>query len=165
MWWVGALGWLALIGAGVQGLGLGDLDTDVTGFEPHLLIGSLGALLVVFSSGWIAVYLVLTGRLLGRSLPAIPSEDGLYRSVQGRSRLAVPVAVLAALAVLATAAMAVPAFTGRWPGAVHWVLGSAAVLLQALSLGVLWPHLGRHEELIRRADRALGAPGSPDSPA
>lgn len=153
MWYVAVAGLVLLVATGLLGYGI---DGDDGRFQLHLLLGLGSGMLLFFAHGWIAVYLLLTGRLLRASVPAAERGD-LFATVLRRGRWAVPLALLAAVAAAALVAGGVPVFTGKVSHAVHQAAFVGVVLLEVAALLVEWPLLGRHETLIRDTDRRLAA--------
>lgn len=152
IWFVGLLALLLFTLAGAGGL---RVEVDSDGFRWHLLLGLGSSLLAVFAHGWVVVYLLLTGRLLRRTLGA--PAAGPHRVVARRSRWAWPLALAAALGSLGVLAGSAPVYTGRLSAAAHQGMFWGALALQLAALAAEWRALGLHERLIRATDGRLGA--------
>lgn len=153
MWYVAVAGLVLLVATGLLGYGI---DGDDGRFQLHLLLGLGSGMLLFFAHGWIAVYLLLTHRLLRTSVPAAERGE-LFAAVGRRVRWGLPLAFVAAVAAAALVAGGVPVFTGKWSHAVHQAAFVGVALLEVAALAVERPLLERHETLIRETDRRLAA--------
>ena len=138
------LGWL---GTGARGFRVAD-DSTLVG---HTLVGFVALLAILLTQSWIAVFALVSTRLVRRRAEAGRAE--LLRSL-GRARTtAVVAALLASGAALVQFTVSNALYPGRLVARTHlWAaLGSALVV--ALALAVEAAALARHGRAIGALDR------------
>jgi hypothetical protein len=150
---------LLFIGAGVHAY-LVPVDEDPA---THVLVAVAAALLLVLPHLWSILYLWGTGRAVRQEVEEKRASPRVMSEVRRFRRRAVPPAVLASAAALATLGLGNQALlsSGSWLHAtLFFVTLGFQVWALAAERGSLWANAALLDELDRRA-RAAAAQGAP----
>ncbi len=140
------------------------------GSTRHLSIGLLGALAAVGAQTLLILFMIITGRVLRSAMEARPlAPEFLAEANEFFARKsAYPVAVLAALAVVAAAVLGYGERGFGAPAAVHMLVGLAAVAFNLAALPLGYRALRENQRLLDRVaaelDRLDAQPDAPPPP-
>lgn len=148
---VGVLAALGFAATAVLGYPLAG-NTD-PGLQRHILVGLASTLLLLFSHGWILLYLIATGRVIRQT------EPGHVEAARRFKLRCFPPLVLAMALAVATFVLGAGAFTAQAEPAVHHALFFATLAAQALALWIEWRVLDDNERLLGEIGERLESLG------
>lgn len=148
---LGGLGLVSVAGAGYRWFG----DQRL-----HILLALIVSLILLFAQSWISIYLVGTGRLIGKTVKAHgfdPGEDDLRRRLVRRALPWLGVAALGVLAAFSSGAISMIRQGDAQPRLWHHAIFFAAFVLQFAALVAARPGLVETERRIRSLDQRIGS--------
>lgn len=162
------IGWLATLGIAVAGL-LGYIVGEAfPSMTPHILVGFVASLLLLFSHCWILFYLIGTGKAIREAVEEYGLEQALIEQTKSFKNESYPWLMGAMSLVIATFVMGGGAYTGATAGWVHHLLFYLALATQVWTLAIEGRVLMANERLMAGIDSrvaASAAPALPVSPA
>ena len=151
------VGWLATLGLvanAVLGYLLGSTLPSLT---PHLLLGLVACLLLLFSHSWVMFYLIGTGKAIKDAVRDHGLDPAFAEETKRFKNASYPWLMLAMALVMATFILGGGVATGFVPSWVHHVLFYAAIPAQGYALWIERRILGDNERLMADVDRRLVA--------
>jgi hypothetical protein len=146
---LGLLGLLTFAASGV--LGYGHFFEEA--LRVHVLVGLCACLLVLFSHGWIVMYMLGLARAARRWQLRHGGAGELAAQSAAWSRRTAPAGVCAVALCLAAFALGSAVLAHSVPSALHHGAFYAALAVQAWALGVERRALAASDRLILAADR------------
>ncbi|HVR29814.1 MAG TPA: hypothetical protein VMS86_09810 [Thermoanaerobaculia bacterium] len=149
------VGWLATVGFvanGVIGYLLGDTLQALT---PHLLLGLVACLLLLFSHCWVMFYLIGTGKAIKEAVAEHRLEAELAERTKGFKSRTYPWLLLAMGLAIATFVLGGGYVAGAVPGWIHEALFYVTLAVQVWTLLLEGQVLLANERLMHEINQRL----------
>jgi hypothetical protein len=149
------VGWLATIGWVVNGVIGYLLGSAVTALTPHLMLGLVASLLLLFSHCWVMFYLIGTGKAIKDAVTANRLDGELVERTKGFKSRSYPWLMLAMALAIATFVLGGGYVAGALPSWIHEVLALATLGVQVWTLVLEGRVLLANERLMNDINQRL----------
>jgi 4-hydroxybenzoate polyprenyltransferase len=149
------VGWLATVGLAATGV-LGYLyGSTVTTFQPHMLVGLVACLLLLFSHCWVMFYLIGTGKAIRDAVKENHLETELTERTKDFKNRTYPWLMLAMGLAIATFVLGGGYVAGALPSWIHVVLFYATLVVQVWALVLEGQVLLQNDNLMNEINQRL----------
>ena len=149
------VGWLATLGLAANAVLGYLLGSSVRSLQPHLLLGLVASLLLLFSHCWVMFYLIGTGKAIKDAVAENKLEGALYDRTKPFKNQTYPWLMAAMGLAIATFVLGGGYVAGAVPSWVHVVLAYATLGVQAWTLVLEGRVLLQNERLMNEINQLL----------
>lgn len=149
------VGWLATLGLVATAVVGYLLGSSVRSLQPHLLLGLVACLLLLFSHSWVMFYLIGTGKAIKDAVNQNQLEAELTERTKGFKNSTYPWLMGAMGLAIATFVLGGGYVAGAVPSWVHVVLFYATLTVQAWTLVLEGRVLLQNERLMNEINERL----------
>jgi 4-hydroxybenzoate polyprenyltransferase len=149
------VGWLATLGLVANGVIGYLMGSSVSSLTPHLLLGLVASLLLLFSHCWVMFYLIGTGKAIKDAVAEHQLENELAERTKGFKSRTYPWLMLAMGLAIATFVLGGGYVAGAVPSWMHHVLFYVTLGVQAWTLVLEGQVLLQNERLMNDINQRL----------
>jgi hypothetical protein len=149
---VGWLGTVGLVASAVLGYLFG---TTMPNVQPHLLVGLVSCLLLLFAHSWVMFYLIGTGKAIKDAVVENKLTAELHERTKEFKNQTYPWLMAAMGLAIATFVLGGGAFAGALPSWIHVVLFYVTLAVQVRTLVLEGRVLLRNENLMNEINELL----------
>jgi 4-hydroxybenzoate polyprenyltransferase len=149
------VGWLATLGLAVTAVIGYLLGSSVTALQPHLLLGLVACLLLLFSHSWVMFYLIGTGKAIKDAVHENHLETELSERTKSFKNRTYPWLMAAMGLAIATFVLGGGYVAGAVPSWIHVVLFYATLVVQVWALVLEGRVLLQNERLMNEINQRL----------
>ena len=149
------VGWLATLGLVANGVGGYLLGSTLLSLTPHLLLGLVACLLLLFSHSWVMFYLIGTGKAIKDAVAEHRLEAELAERTKGFKSRTYPWLMLAMGLAIATFVLGGGYVAGAVPSWIHVALFYATLAVQVWTLVVEGRVLSANDRLMQDINQRL----------
>lgn len=149
------VGWLATVGLVANGVVGYLLGSTVHSLRPHLLLGLVACLLLLFSHSWVMFYLIGTGKAIKDAVNENQLETELSERTKGFKNRTYPWLMAAMGLAIATFVLGGGYVAGAVPSWIHVVLFYATLVVQVWTLVLEGQVLLQNERLMNDINERL----------
>src|SRR5262245_44512808 len=149
------VGWLATVGLAANGVLGYMLGSSLHSLQPHLLLGLVSCLLLLFSHSWVMFYLIGTGKAIKDAVKENQLESALHERTKAFKNTTYPWLMGAMGLAIATFVLGGGYVAGAVPSWVHVVLFYATLVVQVWALVLEGRVLLQNERLMNEITERL----------
>jgi 4-hydroxybenzoate polyprenyltransferase len=149
------VGWLATLGLAATGVVGYMMGSSVESLTPHVLLGLVASLLLLFSHCWVMFYLIGTGKAIKDAVAEHKLEQELVERTKAFKSRTYPWLMLAMGLAIATFVLGGGYVAGAVPNWMHHVLFYATLAVQVWTLVLEGQVLSRNELLMNDINQRL----------
>ena len=149
------VGWLATLGLAANAVLGYMLGSSVRSLQPHLLLGLVACLLLLFSHSWVMFYLIGTGKAIKDAVAENKLEGSLHERTKAFKNRTYPWLMAAMGLAIATFVLGGGYVAGAVPNWLHVVLAYATLVVQVWTLVLEGQVLLQNERLMNEINELL----------